>query len=423
MAATVVIGAQWGDEGKGKVIDYLSSKADVVARFHGGNNAGHTVINSYGKFAMHLIPAGIFNKKSISVIGAGVVIDLEVLVSEIEMLEKAGINLKNRLFISPRCSVILPYHKIIEKIYEDGKGKSKTWTTGRGIGPSYADKVSYNAIRLFDFQDKKILKEKLQTQISIKNRILKEFGQPLLKTGVVEKSQMNYFKKIASYIKEPFSIVNSALDLKKEILLEGAHGVFLDNDWGTYPYVTASSVLSGNAVSGVGIPPQKITKVVGIVKAYTTRVGFGPFPTELSEQEADGLRQLGNEFGATTGRPRRCGWFDAELIRFAAKINGFTDLAITKMDILDSYKEIKICTHYMLNGLQVRYEDISTEMLYKAKPMYKTLNGWKTNTNGIRNYKDLPRAAKNYLKEIEKLVGVKISFISTGPETENIISL
>ncbi|OGH02912.1 MAG: adenylosuccinate synthase [Candidatus Levybacteria bacterium RIFCSPHIGHO2_01_FULL_37_17] len=423
MGATVIIGAQWGDEGKGKIIDHLSSKVHLVARFHGGNNAGHTVVNKYGKFAMHLIPSGIFNKKSISLIGPGVVLDLEVLVSEIQMLEKAGLKLDNRLFISPRCNIILPYHKILEKIYEEAKGKNKTWTTGRGISPTYADKVTYNGIRVFDFLDKKILEDKFQTQLFIKNKIIKAFGEKELDLNEILKIQLKLFKKIEKYVKEPFAIVNKALDSKEEILLEGAHGVFLDNDWGTYPFVTASSILSGNAVAGLGIAPQKINKIIGVAKAYITRVGFGPFPTELTGKDGADLRNLGNEFGSTTGRPRRCGWFDAEMAKFAAKINGFTDLAITKMDILDSFKEIKVCTHYLLNGSKIRYFDLSTETLSKLKPVYKTLPGWRAKTNGIKKYKDLPKNAKSYLREIEKLVGVKISYISTGAETENIVEI
>jgi len=423
VGATIIIGAQWGDEGKGKVIDYLSKKASIVIRFHGGNNAGHTIVNLHGKFAMHLIPSGIFNENSIAVIGNGVVLDLEVLVSEIEMIEKTGLKFSKRLYISPRCNIIFPYHKILEKIYEEAKGKNKTWTTGRGISPAYADKVSYNGIRLFDLLNKKVFKEKLETQLNIKNKIIKTFGEKPLEIKDIYTKQLKLLEKIKPYIKEPFEILNIDLMSNKEILLEGAHGVFLDNDWGTYPFVTASGVLSGNATIGAGIAPKYIKKIVGISKAYTTRVGHGPFPSELFEKEAERLRQLGNEFGSTTGRPRRCGWFDAELIRFAAKINGFSDLAITKMDILDSFDKIKICTHYLLDGSKVKYEDISTEMLFKVKPIYKTLTGWKSKTNGIRRYDDLPKEAKNYLKEIEKLIGVKISYISTGPETENIIEI
>jgi adenylosuccinate synthase len=423
VGATVVIGAQWGDEGKGKIIDYLAREAQIVARFHGGNNAGHTIINSYGKFALHLVPSGVFNKNSLSVIGAGVIVDLEVLVSEIKAIENTGIKLKNRLFISPRCNIILPYHKLLEQIYEEQRGKKKNDTTGRGISFTYADKVSYNGIRLFDLQNEKIFKDKLSTQILIKNKILKAFGKKELKLSTVFEEQRKLYKKIKPFVKEPFSIIETGLDSGKRILLEGAQGVLLDNDWGTYPYVTASSVLSGNAVPGSGVPLQSIEKVVGVTKAYTTRVGSGPFPTELQKKESENLRMLGNEFGATTGRPRRTGWFDAELVKFAAKINGFTDLAITKMDILDSFKEIKICTHYIHHGMKIQYVDVSTETLNKVTPIYKTLPGWETNTNGIKKYQDLPKNAKQFLREIEKIIGVKISYISTGAETDSIIKV
>jgi len=423
MAATIIIGAQWGDEGKGKIIDNLAEKSDLVVRFHGGNNAGHTVINKYGKFAMHLIPSGIFSKSVKAVIGNGVIIDLEVLVLEIEMLEIAGIKLNGRLFISPRCHIIMPYHKILDRLFEESKGKSKTGTTGKGIGPTYADKVSYNGIRIFDLSNKKIFSEKLKTQLLIKNKILKALGEKPLNQTDIEKKYFKLFKKIKPFVKEGFDIVNDALDKKREVLIEGAHGVFLDNDWGTYPFVTGSNVLSGGVTAGSGIPPQHIKRVIGISKAYTTRVGAGPFPTELFDKNGDILTEVGHEYGTTTGRKRRCGWFDAEIIRFGAKINGFSDIALTKLDILDGFSEIKICTHYTLNGKRVAYENLSTEELSKVKPIYKKLKGWNKTTNGIKKYEDLPHEAKNYIKELEKQIGVKISFVSTGQERENIILL
>lgn len=421
MAATVLIGSQWGDEGKGKIIDYLSEKSDIIVRFHGGNNAGHTVINSFGKFPMHLIPSGIFNKKAKAVIANGTILDLEVLKNEIDLLRKAKVSIDGRLFISPRCHVIMPYHKLLDRLYEEAKGKNKTGTTGRGIGPTYADKVSYNGIRLADFFDKKVFSQKLETQLMVKNKVLKALGEKPLNKKDVEEEYYKLFRKIKPFIKEVFPVVFN--NLNKKILLEGAHGVFLDNDWGTYPFVTASTVLSGGATAGAGIPPQKIEHVIGVVKAYTTRVGSGPFPTELFDKNGETLISEGNEYGTTTGRKRRCGWFDAELIRFAAKINGYTEIAITKLDVLDNFSEIKICKGYSLKGKKVNYEDLVAEQLSKVKPVYKTLKGWKSSTKGITKYKDLPENAKKYLREIEKEVGVKISLVSTGADRKQIIEI
>jgi len=423
MAVTLIIGAQWGDEGKGKIIDYLSADSDYIIRFHGGNNAGHTVINNLGKFALHLVPSGIFNPKSKSIVANGVVIDPEVLLTEIEMLEKNGIKTKNRLFISPRCHLIMPYHKLLDSLYEKAKGKGKTGTTGRGIGPVYADKVSYNGIRIYDLLDKKIFSQKLGIQLLLKNKILTALGATALKQKDIEETFFAFFQKIKSYIREPYSLIHSALAKKENILLEGAQGMFLDNDFGTYPFVTASTIVSGGVTQGAGIPPRKLDDILGVVKAYTTRVGEGPFPTELINTIGEKLRSIGGEFGATTGRPRRCGWFDAELIRFASSINGFTGLAITKLDVLDSFREIKICTHYALDGKKVGYIDGDANFLAKVKPVYKTFKGWSKSTKGITKYVNLPKEAKEYLKTIEKLVNVKIKYISTGPKRDQIIKL
>lgn len=423
MAINIVIGAQWGDEGKGKIIDNLSEKSDFVVRFNGGNNAGHTIINKYGKFAMHLVPSGIFHTKAKSIIANGVVLDLEVLISEIEMLKKAGIDPKGRLFISPRCHLIMPYHKLLDKLYEEAKGKAKTGTTGRGIGPVYSDKVSYNGIRLIDLMDKKNFSAKLETQLLVKNKILQALGEKPLSKMEVEKQYLAYFAKIKPYVIEVFTILNKAADLKKNILFEGAQGVFLDNDWGTYPFVTASTIVSGGITAASGISPRKIDEIIGVTKAYTTRVGGGPFPTELFDKDGETLTQQGNEFGATTGRRRRCGWFDAELLRFATIINGFTGLAITKLDILDNFPTIKICTHYTLNGKKVGYVDGDANFLAKVKPVYKKMSGWMTPTKGIKKYADLPVNAKLYLKELEKQTGAKIKYISTGPGRDEIITV
>lgn len=421
MAVTLVVGSQWGDEGKGKIIDYLSKNANFVVRYHGGNNAGHTVINRRGTFKMHLIPSGIFYDKTKAVIANGVVLDLEVLIGEIENLKKAGISLKNRLYISPRCHIIMPYHKLLDKLYEEAKGKAKTGTTGRGIGPVHSDKVSYNGIRIIDLINKDIFSEKLKVQLLLKNKILRALGEKELSQKEIEKKYFEHREKIKEFVFEPYGILQKAINDKKNILLEGAHGVFLDNDWGTYPFVTASTVVSGGITAGAGIAHKNLKRIVGVVKAYTTRVGSGPFPTELFDQTGNKLREKGGEFGTTTGRPRRCGWFDSELIRFASEINGYTEIAITKLDVLDSFKEIKICTAYSLNGKKVNYFDGDANFLSKVKPILKTLKGWQKPVRGIKKYSDLPKEAKDYLKEIEKQVGARIRFISTGGDRSEIV--
>src|SRR5258708_1326143 len=423
MAVSLVIGAQWGDEGKGKIIDYLSKNADYTVRFHGGNNAGHTVINNLGSFAMHLIPSGVFNPRAKALIANGVILDLEVLVSEIQTLKKANIKLKNRLFISPRCHVIMPYHKLLDRLYEDAKGKGKVGTTGRGIGPCYADKVSYNGIRLADFFDKKNFDKRLENQLLIKNKILKSLGSKPLNKKAVEKELFPLFKKLRPFIAETYSLLDKAIDNKREILLEGAQGVFIEVDWGTYPFVTASTTISGGATSDTGINPRKIEKIIGVTKAYMTRVGQGPMPTEQLNGIGTKLQEEGMEFGTTTGRRRRCGWLDLELLRFAAKINGFSEIAITKLDVLDNFDSIKICTQYRLNGKKVQYEDGDANFLEKVTPVYKTMKGWKLSTKGVTRFSDLPKAAKLYIKEIEKTIGVKVTFVSTGQKRNDIIKI
>ncbi len=421
MAVIVVLGSQWGDEGKGKVIDALSPTLDYVIRFNGGNNAGHTVINEYGKFPLHLIPSGVFSKKATSYISNGVVIDAQVLVDEIKLLKEAGIQLDNRFFISPRCHLILPYHKLFDKLFEEAKGKAKTGTTGRGIGPVYADKVSYNGIRISDFLDKKRFAQKLEIQLRVKNKILKAFSQKPLNQKEIEKQYAPLRKIIAPFVKELFSRLHTDLKTKKTFLLEGAQAVFLDNDWGTYPFVTASTIVPGGINAAAGIAPREITETIGVTKAYTTRVGAGPFPTELFDKDGEKLREIGQEYGTTTGRPRRCGWFDAALVRFAAELSGFTSLALTKLDILDSFPTIKICIGYTYNGKKVSYYDGDDVFLSQVKPVYKTMKGWKQSTQGITNYKDLPKNAKMYIAKLEKLTGVSVKYISTGPKREALI--
>lgn len=423
MSVDIILGLQWGDEGKGKVIDFLSQKSDYVVRFQGGNNAGHTVINPFGEFKLHLIPSGIFQNKTKAIIANGVVIDPVVLLEEIEMLKKVGINLSNRLFISPRCHIILPYHKLLEKIYEEAKGNGRTGTTGRGIGPVYSDKVGYNGIRFYDLFDKSILSKKLKTQLRLKNSILTAYNYKAISHKKLLHQLLTLADQLRPYIKEPFPIIQKALQENKKVLIEGAQAVFLDNDWGTYPFVTASTIVSGGITGGAGIAPKYIKDIIGVIKAYTTRVGEGPFPTEFDNSDSELMRNLGNEFGATTGRARRCGWLDLEMVRFAVELNGITKLALTKIDVLDSYKEIKICTGYKLKGKQVRYYEGDANFLSKITPIYKIMRGWGTSTKGVKDYNKLPAEVKEYIKEVEAQVGVKVYYISTGPSREEMISI
>lgn len=418
---TIILGAQWGDEGKGKIVDFFAKEADYVVRFNGGNNAGHTIINEYGKFANHLVPAGVFHKKAVSLIANGVVVDPEVLVEEIKTIKKAGIDLKNRLFISPRCHLILPCHKVLDVLYETAKGKGKTGTTGRGIGPVYADKASYNGIRVGDLLDDKVFANKLDIQLKIKNKIITVLGGKKIQYFEVLKNYRDLGKSIKPFVQETFTIIQQALVGGKDILLEGAQGIFLDNDWGTYPFVTASNAVSGAATAGAGIAPNKISRVIGIAKAYATRVGEGPFPTELFDTDGERLATIGHEFGTTTGRKRRCGWLDLELVKFAAKLNGLTELIITKLDVLDSFDKIKICTGYTLNGKSVGYVDGDSIFLQKVKPVYKEFKGWQVSTANVKSYKDLPKEAKTLVEAIEKLAGVRVSYISNGPKRHEII--
>ncbi len=415
-----VMGAQWGDEGKGKIVDCLSREADFIVRFHGGNNAGHTVVNTHGTFKMHLIPSGVFYPHTISVITSGVVIDLPTLLEEMDTLKKAGIRVKNRLFISPRAHVIMPYHKILDKLYEEAKGKNKTGTTGRGIGPAYADKVSYMGVRIEDLLRKKDLKEKLKMYVTIKNKIIKALGGKTLNWEDLWREYTELGLKIQSYIKEYFPILSEEAKKGKTILFEGAHGLLLDNTWGTYPYVTASSVLLdslyANPKSGLG--PQR---VIGVAKAYITRVGEGAMPTELVNGTGEKLRSVGHEFGSTTGRPRRCGWFDAELLRYSASVGGYTELALTKLDVLSGFKNIKVCVGYKLGKVRRKFADIHTNDLSRVQPIYDTVQGWQSSLEGIKKFGDLPKYCQKYIQIIEDTCGLPVRLISTGPDREALI--
>jgi adenylosuccinate synthase len=423
MSVTVVVGAQWGDEAKGKMVDLLSEKASIVARFNGGDNAGHTVVNQYGTFKLRLTPNGFSNPDSICVIGPGVVVNLATLLEEIQTIQSRGINLLDRLWISPRCSVVMPYHPMLEEIYEEVKGSGATGSTRRGMGPVYADKVSYNAIRLADFADQALLTEKLRIQLGVKNRLFEAFGlQPLVLEAIVQE-KLAQFEKLRSAVREPFGLLQEALAKGSEILLEGAQGALLDNDWGTYPFCTASTTIASGAGGGLGIAPRWITRVMGVTKAYTTRVGAGPMPTELFDEDGDAIRKAGAEFGTVTGRPRRCGWFDAEIVRFTAQLNGFTEIALTKLDVLDGLPRLRIgigYRHPASQGLH-HYWEGDAHWLGQVQPEYIEMEGWGQSTRGLRNYSQLPPQAQAYVRKLEELIGVPVSYVSTGPEREEII--
>ena len=416
MTVTAVIGSQWGDEGKGKVVDYLSEQADYVARFNGGNNAGHTVLNAFGTFKIHLVPSGIFAQNTVGLIGGGVVIDPEVLIEEIDMLNKAGVGLAGRLWVSPRSHLIMPYHKILDGLYEEAKGAGATGTTRRGIGPVFADKVSYNGIRWTDFSSK-AFESRLQIQLELKNKIILALGGALLKYEEVRDTYRAYYERLKPYLRELFSLVQDGLKTNKNFLLEQAMGTFLDTDWGTYPFVTASTTIPSAASAGLGIPPRYITNVVGVTKAYTTRVGAGPLPTEIHDVESDVYKKFG-ETAATTGRTRRVGWLDLEIIRTAVQLSGVTELCLTKLDVLSGLDEIKVCTRYELSCDPVRYADVDAYGLEKVEPIYKTVKGWQEDIRGARSFDELPAAAQEYVKIIEDAAEVPVKWIGVGPERE-----
>lgn len=416
MAVTVVVGMQWGDEGKGKAIDFLARGADFVARYNGGNNAGHTVVNPLGTFKIHLVPSGIFYPHTRCLMGGGMVMDPAILIEEIQSLQGAGIKLDKRLYISPRAHVIMPYHKVLDGLYEEAKGAGATGTTRRGIGPTYADKVSYNGIRWADFADAERFMAKLRIQLTLKNKIIAALGGTPLEFDVVCREYQDYYRVIRPYIVELFPIVQKGLSANKKFLLEQAMGSCLDTDWGTYPFSTASTTLASAATAGLGIPPRKITRIVGVSKAYTTRVGGGPLPTEIKDDSTAG-RAL-QEVAATTGRIRRGGWFDAEVVRFSAQVNGVDEIMLTKLDILSQFDTIQMCTGYEYHGKRVHYVDLDAYQLDQVKPIYRTLKGWGSDISGIRNYRDLPAAARRYVETVERLVGVRVGLISVGPERE-----
>jgi len=424
MANIVVLGAQWGDEGKGKVIDILAKDFSHVVRYQGGNNAGHTVVINEDKFILHLIPSGILHSKKICVIGNGVVVDPEALMAEMEKLESKGIKVRGRLFVSEGAHVIFPYHKVIDELKEKKKGKSKIGTTKRGIGPCYADKVSRSGIRVIDLLNDDIFKVRLRENIEEKNTVLKTlYGFKGFSFDEIYEKYSRFAGMIRELACDTALLLNDAIKKRENILFEGAQGTMLDVDYGTYPFVTSSNSTSGGAMTGTGVGPTKISKILGVVKAYTTRVGEGPFPTEFTEGMMEKIRKKGCEFGATTGRPRRCGWFDACIVRYSVMVNGISEIVVTKLDVLDELEKIKICVGYKYRGKT--YEQFTSDigMLNNCEPVYEEVDGWQEDTSGVTSYWKLPRFAKSYLKRIQKLVDTKIVLISVGSDRKQTITV
>jgi adenylosuccinate synthase len=419
-----VVGAQWGDEGKGKIIDLLTERADVVARYQGGHNAGHTVVVGMEEFILHLIPSGILHKGKKCVIGNGVVVDPAALLEEMDGLIKRGIKFDANLLISRNAHLIMPYHKAIDVASERLKGNKKIGTTGRGIGPAYADKINRRGIRMADLLSPERFREKLTINIGEANFLLERFyNAPLIHQDAVYTEYLQFAQRLKKYIADTTLYINEAVAKKKKVLAEGAQGTHLDVDHGTYPFVTSSSPTAGGACTGLGIGPNTIGEVVGIVKAYTTRVGSGPFPTEQDNAMGEHLRERGREYGATTGRARRCGWMDTLIVRHAVRVNGFTSIALTKLDVLDTLDEIKICVGYKHKGKLYKEMPSDLEVLEQCTPQYISLPGWKQTTIGIKKYAQLPKKARSYVEKVCKLCGVKPSIISTGARRDETIIL
>ncbi|MCL4366250.1 adenylosuccinate synthase [Patescibacteria group bacterium] len=421
--ASVIIGTQWGDEGKGKIVDLLAEHTNFVVRFHGGNNAGHTIIANGKKYPLHLIPSGVLHPDTNCVIANGVVVDLEVLASEIDMFQKDGIKLDERLFISERCHLILPYHKALDIAFENARGEKKLGTTARGIGPTYADKVSYNGIRIYELRNWDLFVEKFKFQSEIKNKILQTFDVTPIDIEKELTKLKELREKVLPFITDTYQLLQKALLENKTVLMEGAQAVMLDIDFSPYPFSTGSNTIPGAINTGAGIPVQKIGTISGVVKAYTSRVGGGPFPTELTDKLGDDLREKGKEFGTTTGRPRRVGWLDLEAVKFACTVSGVTEIVITKIDILSGLKTIKACVGYELDGKKVPYSSCGYNELSRLTPIYKEFPGWAEDIMQVKKFEDLPKTCQEYLKFIEEFLGVPIKLISTGPKREEYIKL
>jgi adenylosuccinate synthase len=421
MTVAAVIGAQWGDEGKGKMVDMLAEKARYVVRFSGGDNAGHTVINPYGEFKLRLTPSGIFYKNATSIIGNGVVVNPAVLNTEVDDLNSRGID-TSRLLISDRAHLIMPYHTLIEGLEEEALGGQAIGTTRKGIGPAFADKVARTGLRAGDLLDKKYLRQRLALALENKNKILSAvYGQPALSLEEIYDQYCRYADRWAPHVRDTSAVLSEAIDHNEPVLLEGAQGMLLDPDYGTYPFNTSSSPTAAGACLGSGIAPNKLSHIIGVFKAFQTRVGAGPMPTELDDEVGETIRERGHEFGTVSGRARRCGWFDAVAARLSARINGFNSLAITRLDILDIFTAIKICTAYTLNGQTVNHFPASIAALEKCRPVYEELPGWERPTGVARTFKDLPANARKYIKRLEELIGCPVSLISVGARREETI--
>jgi adenylosuccinate synthase len=423
MPAIVLVGAQWGDEGKGKATDLLGDRVDYVVRYQGGNNAGHTVVIGEESYALHLLPSGVLSPHVTPVIGNGVVIDPEVLLAEIDGLADRGVSCE-RLLISANAHLIMPHQRALDRVTERYLGKARIGTTGRGIGPAYADKVARTGIRVQDLFDPGILRQKLELTLREKNQVLtKLYNRRGIEAGTVTQEYLGYGEKLRPYVADTALVLNSALDAGKSVLLEGAQATLLDVDHGTYPFVTSSSPTAGGACVGSGIPPTRITTVIGIVKAYTTRVGSGPFPTELDDQQGEWLRKAGGEYGVTTGRPRRTGWFDAVIARYAARVNGITDFFLTKLDVLSGLDKVPVCVAYDVDGTRHTEIPMTQTEFHHAVPVYEYLDGWWEDLSEAKDFAGLPRKAQNYVRAVEQMTGVQVAAVGTGPRRDQTLQL
>ena len=421
MPAVVIVGAQWGDEGKGKATDLLGSRVDYVVKFNGGNNAGHTVVIGDQKYALHLLPSGILSPGCVPIIGNGVVIDLDVLFHEIDGLNERGID-TSALLVSANAHVIADYNRTLDKVNERFLGSRKIGTTGRGIGPTYADKMNRLGIRVQDIFDEKILREKVEGALDLKNQILtKVYNRRAVEVDEIVDSLLAHADRLRPMVADSALVLDQALNANKAVLLEAGQATLLDVDHGTYPFVTSSSATTGGACTGSGIPPTRISRVIGIVKAYATRVGEGPFPTELFDADGEQLRKNGGEFGTTTGRPRRCGWYDAPIARYAARINGITDFVLTKLDVLTGWDQIPVCVAYEVDGVRVEEMPMTQTDFHHANPIYEYFPGWSEDISGARTLEDLPQNARDYVAALEKISGARISAIGVGPDREETI--